>query len=282
MADETSGVPLADFLRDLAIAWKSMLAYPAGHPSRRESFARAHRQLGGVLAAVSPLVLGVSRDGLIHGPAKITSTGSQRLAEALHRQRVALVAIDESVQASELETFLASLTTDRFLAPTRAPQELEASLRLCEAGVPTPEIIAYALYPAGPLLARSDVATILVPDSFDLAAVLTGQDERLRIDALDATAALLRALAAAGAHHPDLNIKNVLLARAPEGGLRAYVLDVDRVAFGQPGRARTGVANFGRLVRSARKWRELYGARIGEEELERVAREAGVAWTAKG
>ncbi len=113
MADETSGVPLADFLRDLAIAWKSMLAYPAGHPSRRESFSRAHRQLGGVLAAVSPLVLGVSRDGLIHGPAKITSTGSQRLAEALHRQRVALVAIDESVQASELETFLGSLTTDK-------------------------------------------------------------------------------------------------------------------------------------------------------------------------
>lgn len=177
---------------------------------------------------------------------------------------------------------LASLTTDRFLAPTRAPQELEASLRLCEAGVPTPEIIAYALYPAGPLLARSDVATILVPDSMDLAAVLTGDDERMRVDALDATAALLRALAAAGAHHPDLNIKNVLLARAPEGGLRAYVLDVDRVAFGQPGRTRTGLANFGRLVRSARKWRELYGARIGEEELERVAREAGVDWKAKG
>jgi HEAT repeat protein len=113
VADETSGVPLADFLRDLAIAWKSMLAYPAGHPSRRESFARAHRQLGAVLAAVSPLVLGVSRDGLIHGPAKITSMGAQRFAEALHRQRVALVAIDESVQASELETFLASLTTDK-------------------------------------------------------------------------------------------------------------------------------------------------------------------------
>lgn len=176
---------------------------------------------------------------------------------------------------------LAPLTGDRFLAPTRAPQELDAALRLCDAGVPTPEIVAYALYPAGPLLARSDVATVLVPDSMDLAAVLTGDDEEQRREALDATAALLRALAAAGAHHPDLNIKNVLLARAPEGGLRAYVLDVDRVAFGQPGRTRTALANFGRLVRSARKWRELYGAKISEEELERVAREAGVQWRAR-
>ena len=177
---------------------------------------------------------------------------------------------------------LAPLTGDRFLAPTRAPHELEVSLRLCDAGVPTPEIVAYALYPAGPLLARSDVATVLVPDSVDLAAILTADDESRRRDALDATAALLRALSAAGAHHPDLNIKNVLLAPAPEGGLRAYVLDVDRVAFGEPGRPRIAIANFGRLVRSARKWRELYAARVTDEDLERVAREAGVDWTAKG
>ncbi|HEX6058565.1 MAG TPA: lipopolysaccharide kinase InaA family protein [Gemmatimonadaceae bacterium] len=175
---------------------------------------------------------------------------------------------------------LAPLTGDRFLAPTRAPQELDASLKLCAAGVPTPEIVAYALYPAGPLLARSDVATLLVQDSRDLAAVLVGEDEGARRDALDATAALLRALTEAGAHHPDLNIKNVLVAPAPEGGLRAYVLDVDRVAF-SPKRPRIAVANFGRLVRSARKWRELYAAKITDEELERLAREAGVPWTAK-
>jgi hypothetical protein len=59
------------------------------------------------------------------------------------------------------------------------------------------------------------------------------------------------------------------------------VLDVDRVAFGQPGRPRIAIANFGRLVRSARKWRELYGAKVEEAELERVAREAGVNWRAK-
>ena len=176
---------------------------------------------------------------------------------------------------------LAPLTGDRFLAPTRAPHELEVSLALCEAGVPTPEIIAYALYPAGPLLARSDVATIHVPDSADLATVLTAGDPARRRDALDATAALLRALSAAGAHHPDLNIKNVLLAPAPEGGMRAYVLDVDRIAFGPPGRPRLATANFGRLVRSARKWRELYAAEVSEEDLERVAREAGVAWRAR-
>ncbi|HXT52563.1 MAG TPA: hypothetical protein VN811_16090, partial [Thermoanaerobaculia bacterium] len=113
MADEPTGAPLADFLRDLAIAWKGMLAYPPGHPSRRDSFAKAHARLIDVLATVSPIVLGVSRDGLIHGQAKIATTGSQRLAEALHRQRVALLVIDAAVQAAELETFLGSLVLDR-------------------------------------------------------------------------------------------------------------------------------------------------------------------------
>ena len=54
----TSTVALTDFLRDLAIAWKALLAYPEGHPVRRDSFARAHQGLMGVLARTAPLALG--------------------------------------------------------------------------------------------------------------------------------------------------------------------------------------------------------------------------------
>ena len=170
---------------------------------------------------------------------------------------------------------LAPLTGDRFLAPTRAPHELSAALRLAKAGVPTPELVAYAVYPAGPLLRRSDVATREIRDSRDLAAVLTSPDASDRRACLDAAAALIGALSAAGARHHDLNVKNVLLARTGRGArhpeFRAYVLDVDRMEFGRPGDSRITENNLDRFARSARKWRNLYGARVDEADLARIA-----------
>ena len=162
----------------------------------------------------------------------------------------------------------ARLTGDRFLAPTRAPLELATSLRLIAAGVPTPPIVAIVRYAAGGPLERSDVATEEIGDATDLAHVMTQEPER-REDAARATADLLRALAHAGARHADLNIKNVLLQRTA-AGLRAFVLDVDRVTFHE--RASTDVRdrNWARLLRSARKWRTLHGAQISDEWLEAV------------
>jgi Lipopolysaccharide kinase (Kdo/WaaP) family len=170
----------------------------------------------------------------------------------------------------------APLTGDRFLAPTRAPYELAMSSRLTRCGVPTPEIVAYAVYDAGPLLRRSDVASREVRDSADLGAILTGDNAAERQIALDATATLIGLLSACGARHHDLNVKNVLIGRAtsPTGSAsaaKAYVLDVDRVEFGRPGDSRVTERNLARFVRSARKWRELYGARVDEAELARVA-----------
>jgi 3-deoxy-D-manno-octulosonic acid kinase len=159
-------------------------------------------------------------------------------------------------------------TRDLFLPPTRAPLELEASLRLSHAGVPTPELLAYAIYPAPFGFRRADVVTREVADSFDLSAVLTRADESLRARAWAAVADLLRRLAAAGARHHDLNVKNVLLR--PRGdALEALALDVDRVTF-ESGDVMT--ANVARLSRSARKWRERQGATLDESELAVLAR----------
>jgi 3-deoxy-D-manno-octulosonic acid kinase len=168
---------------------------------------------------------------------------------------------------------LAPVTGDRFLAPTRAPHELRTALRLAEAGVPTPEVIAYATYPAGGVFRRSDVATREVVGGRDLADVLARpDDEHARGAALAATAELLRALERAGARHPDLNMMNVLIVAAPGGGLaRAFVLDVDRVAFGQPGDRRIGAANVRRLVRSARKLRSNGRITVSDGELSGIA-----------
>ena len=166
---------------------------------------------------------------------------------------------------------LAPITGDRFLAPTRAPRELGAALRLTEQGVPTPEIVAYVVYEAGPLLRRSDVASREVPDSADLATVLTSGTPQEQRAALAATTSLIALLSACGARHHDLNVKNVLLAPRQSAAPTAYVLDVDRVEFGRPGDSRVTEGNLERFMRSARKWRALHGARVDESELARVA-----------
>jgi hypothetical protein len=167
--------------------------------------------------------------------------------------------------------FFAPITGDRFLAPTRAPLELAVALRLASASIPTPAILAYAIYPAGPFLRRSDVVTRHIPDSRDLAAVLTSGVESERRLALDATASLIRELSAIGARHHDLNLKNILVARHASVAPRAFVLDVDRVEFGRAGNRAITERNLERFARSARKWRELYRARIDEAELEAFA-----------
>ena len=164
----------------------------------------------------------------------------------------------------------ARITGDRFLAPTRAPLELATSLRLIAAGVPTPPIVAIVRYAAGGPFERSDVATEEIVDATDLAHVMTQAPVR-HAAAAQATADLLRALAHAGAHHADLNIKNVLL-QPTAAGLRAFVLDVDRVTFHERDGSQVHARNWARLLRSARKWRALHDAPISEEWLATVER----------
>ncbi|HEY2067498.1 MAG TPA: lipopolysaccharide kinase InaA family protein [Gemmatimonadaceae bacterium] len=165
---------------------------------------------------------------------------------------------------------LASLRSDLFLPPTRAPHELRVALQLADAGVRTPSILMYAIERVGPLLRRADVVTREVTESRDLAAYMSPDgDERSRAEAWAATRELLRSLRDAGARHHDLNVKNVLLARDTVGGpLHAWVLDVDRVELGRPGDRSAHAANVARLLRSARKWRDERGAEFDEEELD--------------
>jgi hypothetical protein len=162
---------------------------------------------------------------------------------------------------------LAPLTRDLFLSPTRAPHELAVALRLGALGVPTPDVLMYGVAPAALLFRRADVVTREIDAGRDLAAFMareTADDERAA--AWAATRSLVRAMNGAGVRHHDLNVKNVLLAPS-EGGLVAYLLDVDRVTFGARGSAEIARANAARLLRSARKWRDERGALFDEREL---------------
>jgi hypothetical protein len=75
-------------------------------------------------------------------------------------------------------------------------------------------------------------------------------------------------LGAIGARHADLNVKNILL-RDDAGTLNAMVLDVDRVVFDEPRIVHD--LNLERLLRSARKWQTVHGARVTKDELDELS-----------
>ena len=236
-AELVARAELADALRDAVRAHGSLYGWAQAHPARRELRGRA-------IAWAVPLPGGGG---------------------------------DVVVRHSWHGGLLAPLTRDLFLPPTRAPRELDASARLRAAGIRTPEVAAYALYPAPLGTRRADVVTRLVPDGADLALVLRGLPvAREPLGPwVRATGALLHALARAGVRHPDLNVKNVLLA--PDGGaasgtLAAWVLDLDVAQLPDgaptPGRVNAaGEANLQRLERSLDKWRRERGLPVLEEEI---------------
>lgn len=222
-------------------------------------------------AVVREALVAALRSALANGATLHDWAGMQPGARAMQGRGVAwAVALPEGtpvvVRHNRHGGLLAPLTGDRFRTPTNAPRELAIALRLEEAGVATPEVIAYAVYPAGPLLARSDVATREVEGAEDLGGLLarTAPGDEARTRAYDAVAALVATLARAGARHHDLNAKNVLLAG---DATRALVLDVDRVTFGDAPRAALD-ANLARLVRSLRKRERKWGARLAPGEVE--------------
>jgi len=161
--------------------------------------------------------------------------------------------------------------SDLFFPPTRALRELINSLRLRLAGVPTPEVVAFVTYNAGRIFRRSDVATREIKDGHDLSVVLrevpSGEH---RVECLLASGKLLASLARVGAHHPDLNVRNILITWDETAGARAHVLDVDRIRFHMPSDPMVANANIARLERSLRKVRERDGIEVTDDEIEMV------------
>lgn len=170
---------------------------------------------------------------------------------------------------------LAPLTRDLFLAPTRAPRELDVALRLRSADVRTPEVLAYAVYTATGPLCRADVVTARVHGVALPAAWASAVDPAQREAIADAVGGLLGSLSDAGAHHPDLNARNVLVA--PTGaGLTAWVLDVDRVHFGRSVHD-AAARNASRLAHSLAQLREEGTIDLDAAAWQRIAGRAGLA-----
>lgn len=103
---------MLELVRALAIAWKNLAAYPAGHPALAASLALAHQRLTELLSGSGIATLGVARDGLVCGQEKVTSSHARDLARALYLREVALLRFEPGVTAAELEGLLRSMSLD--------------------------------------------------------------------------------------------------------------------------------------------------------------------------
>lgn len=148
---------------------------------------------------------------------------------------------------------LAPLTRDIFVgSPPRPVLELAASEALRRRGVRTPEVLGLFWKPAGPLMYRADLITREVPGP-DLAAWLRERHPALRRRrVLRRVGEALAGFHVAGLHHPDLNLKNLII-REQSNDAEVWVLDLDRATVGAPLAEHEAVAQLKRLERSFRK-----------------------------
>lgn len=154
---------------------------------------------------------------------------------------------------------VARILGDRYLrvGTPRPIRELRASEAVRARRVPTPRVVAAAVYDAG-LFYRGDLVTAFIPDAVELAGVLFDPERRgvsgtlERRDALKEAGILIRRMSRAGVRHRDLNARNVLLewsGHAPD----AHVLDLDRCRLVEGPDPEGAGAMRDRLVRSIRK-----------------------------
>jgi HEAT repeat protein len=95
-----------DFVRALALAWKNLAAYPAGHPALAGALDQAQRKLDVLRGAAGDVTFGVGSDGLLYGIEKLATEHAQKFAYVLYTNRVAVLTFGFGVGAEELSRFL--------------------------------------------------------------------------------------------------------------------------------------------------------------------------------
>ena len=156
------------------------------------------------------------------------------------------------------------LLEDRYVAGMDAPRplaELYASVGVRARGIPTPAVVAAAMYPAG-VFYRGDLVTELIPDGTDLRGLLFAEADPWAEPALEETGRLVRRMELAGVYHPDLNAANLLVTARTTGaseapgdasGLTVHLLDLDRCQTREGGTPAPRGPMRERLERSLRK-----------------------------
>ncbi len=102
----------SNLFRDLAIAWRALSAYPAGHPAAVNGLEKACFAIGVVLAETGTLELAATRDSLLWQERQFVSPTAAQLARLLRRRRAAGVVLEPGVTRDELDRFLRALALD--------------------------------------------------------------------------------------------------------------------------------------------------------------------------
>jgi hypothetical protein len=142
-----------------------------------------------------------------------------------------------------------------YLGCRRIVNTLISAVRLREAGVPTPGVLAAGWRRVlGPLHAHV-LVTETVPGGFNLQTALASRMDSLeRRAALCASGRAVKSMHDAGFLHADLNLANLVLQQTPVGS-RAHIVDLDRGTFERVLTAAQRRSNLDRLLRSWEKWR---------------------------
>ena len=126
----TVGPEVAEFVRALALTWKTLGAYPPGHPALRGSMETAYERFKTARGPAAELAFGIAADAIMYGPDRVESAYSQRLAQALYTRGVAVVRFGPETSPRDLEMFLRLLG-----AGTAEEQAKPFSEQLTAAGV---------------------------------------------------------------------------------------------------------------------------------------------------
>lgn len=142
-----------------------------------------------------------------------------------------------------------------YFGGNRAFDELRATERARAGGVRAPVVVAAIERPARLAGYRAWLATVLVPGGLDFAAWLAeqGGDEERRRTVLREAGRQLALMHAAGVAHPDVNLRNLLVAPG-SGEAEVYVIDFDKAdVSATPVSVARRERDLRRLARSARK-----------------------------
>ncbi|HEU0013120.1 MAG TPA: lipopolysaccharide kinase InaA family protein [Longimicrobium sp.] len=147
-----------------------------------------------------------------------------------------------------------------YFGGNRAFDELRATERARTAGVQAARVLA-AIERPGTVGYRAMLVTLLIPGATDAAAWLHDAAAPDRALALREAGRQLAAMHAAGVSHPDVNLRNLLVASGGNGAApEVWILDFDKSRV-HPGPVPVGrrVEDLRRIVRSARKLRTPIG-----------------------
>lgn len=175
-------------------------------------------------------------------PVVVLPTGEKAVVRAYHRG-----GLIQRVNAS------------RYFGGNRAFDELRATERARTGGVRTARILA-AIERPRTVGYTAMLATILIPGARDAAAWLGTAPGDGKLEMLREAGRQMAAMHQAGVAHPDVHLRNLLVADA-DAGPEVWLLDFDkaRVHAGAVPRARRAT-DLRRLARSARKLKADMGA----------------------